>query len=253
MINKYIFALIIVFSSCQLFSQNYEQTGKCTYYANKFQGRHTSCGDHYDKNLYTAAHRKLPFNTFVKVTNTKNNKSVVVRINDRGPFSKSLIIDLSRVAAEDLDIIAAGVALCKVEVVANPTREDSLRSYSSQKQLPEANKKQVKPEIKKEKPVIAAKVDNDKFVTGKYYDDNFSEADPKGYGLQMGFYKNLNNCKSAMSKYSNLFKKTTYFHVETRSGVKHYKLIIGQFGSKKEAMDFQKEVLKEEQSFIVNY
>ena len=252
MINKYIVALIIIFYSSQLFSQNFEQTGKCTYYANKFQGRHTSSGDHYDKNLYTAAHRKLPFNTFVKVTNTKNNKSVVVRINDRGPFSKSLIIDLSRVAATEIDIIAAGVAPCKIEVVANPTREDSLRSYSSQKQLPENNKKQVKPE-KKEIPVITANVDNDKFVTGKYYDNNLSEANPQGYGLQMGFYKNLNNCKAAMSKYSNLYKKTTYFHVEARSGVKHFKLIIGQFGSKKEALDFQKEVLKEEQSFIVNF
>lgn len=259
MINKYTVALILFLYSCQLFSQKYEQTGKCTYYADKFHGRHTTSGDHYNKNLYTAAHRKLPFNTFVKVTNTKNNKSVVVRINDRGPFSKTLIIDVSRVAAQDLDIIYAGVAPCKIEIVENPTREDSLRSYPSNRTFPDTtsshnNKTKIikKPVAVKDVKPANSEVGN--LIPGKYYDNKLNEAFPKGFGLQLGFYKNLANCKTSMDKYSALFKKESFFHVELRNSEKYYKLIIGQFESKKEANAFMREVLQEVQScFIVNF
>jgi rare lipoprotein A len=229
------------------------QTGKCTYYANKFHGRHTSSGDHYDKNLYTAAHRKLPFNTFVKVTNTNNNKSVIVRINDRGPFSKTLTIDVSRVAAQDLDIIYAGVAPCKIEIVENPTREDSLRSYPSSRQISDTIKRKPKT-VAKSKKLPSSISDTEKFVIGKYYDNNLKEAAPNGYGIQIGFYKNIDNCISTMKKYSGMYSKSSYFHVETRNGVKHYKLILGQFSGKKAATDFMSEVIKEIQScLIVNF
>lgn len=85
-----------------------------SYYADKFHGRKTASGELYDKTLYTAAHRTLPFGTMVWVKNIKTEDSVQVRINDRGPHIKGRIIDVSRVAAVDLKLIRAGQA--KVEV-----------------------------------------------------------------------------------------------------------------------------------------
>ena len=97
------------------------ETGLAVYYADKFQGRKTASGEVFDQQKLTAAHRKLPFGTVVRVTNLDNRRSVQVRINDRGPFgSKRRIIDLTRKAAEQLDMISAGVVEVKVEVVKLP-------------------------------------------------------------------------------------------------------------------------------------
>ena len=76
----------------------YTESGKASYYAKKFQSKKTASGELYDKAKMTAAHKKLPFGTIVKVTNKKNKKSVIVKINDRGPFVKGRIVDLSNSA-----------------------------------------------------------------------------------------------------------------------------------------------------------
>jgi rare lipoprotein A len=94
------------------------QTGTAIFYSDKLHGHALTSGEKYDKNALTAAHRTLPMGTKVKVTNLKNNKSVVVRINDRGPHGpKSQIIDLSGRAAQELDMIGDGRAKVTVEVV----------------------------------------------------------------------------------------------------------------------------------------
>ena len=93
------------------------ENGSASYYADKFHGRTTANGEKYDKNKMTAAHKKLPFGSVVRVVNLNTNKSVTVRINDRGPFVKGRIIDLSRVAAEKLGLIQAGVLKVRVEVL----------------------------------------------------------------------------------------------------------------------------------------
>lgn len=93
------------------------QEGQASYYAHKFHGRPTASGEIYDENQLTAAHKTLAFGTTVRVTNLNNGKKVVVRINDRGPFVKGRIIDLSYRAAGDLDMIAAGVVKARVEVL----------------------------------------------------------------------------------------------------------------------------------------
>lgn len=91
--------------------------GKASYYADKFHGRKTANGETFDMYDYTAAHKELPFNTMIKVTNLNNGKTVVVRINDRGPFIKGREIDLSKGAAEKLDMIKAGVVDVKMEII----------------------------------------------------------------------------------------------------------------------------------------
>ncbi|HNS13004.1 MAG TPA: septal ring lytic transglycosylase RlpA family protein [Bacteroidia bacterium] len=92
-------------------------SGKASFYHDKFHGRLTSNGEEYDKNDFTAAHRTLPFNTIVNVKNKKNGKSVIVRINDRGPFVKSRIIDLSRSAAEKIGMVPFGIVPVTLSVM----------------------------------------------------------------------------------------------------------------------------------------
>ncbi len=94
-----------------------QETGKASYYADKFVGKSTASGEIYKHELKTAAHKTLPFGTLVKVTNLANNKSVVVKINDRGPFVKGRIIDLSKSAAEEIGSLAQGVFEVKIEIV----------------------------------------------------------------------------------------------------------------------------------------
>jgi len=94
------------------------QTGYATWYGGKHHGGPTASGERFDKRALTAAHRSLRMNTRVRVTNKKNGRSVVVRINDRGPFGNaSRIIDVSEKAAEVLDMIEAGVVPVRVEVL----------------------------------------------------------------------------------------------------------------------------------------
>ncbi len=93
------------------------QLGKASYYADKFHGRKTASGELYDRDKMTAAHRTLPFGTMCRVTNLANAKSVEVRVNDRGPFSKGRVIDVSYRAMSLLDGIHAGLINVKVEVI----------------------------------------------------------------------------------------------------------------------------------------
>jgi len=110
-----VFLLLILFTAVPgVFAA---QEGLASWYGGKFQGRTTSSGEVFDTNLMTAAHRSLPFGTIVKVTDQESGKSTLVKINDRGPFVEGRIIDLSRAAAEELDMVGRGVARVSLEVV----------------------------------------------------------------------------------------------------------------------------------------
>lgn len=91
--------------------------GVASYYGQDFHGKQTSNGDVFDMNARTAAHRTFPFGTKVRVTNLENNKTVIVRVNDRGPFKEGRIMDLSMGAAKDIDIIRTGTAHVRLEVL----------------------------------------------------------------------------------------------------------------------------------------
>lgn len=96
-------------------AHGYKAEGKASYYGSRHHGKRTASGERFDQHALTAAHRTLPFGTRVKVTNLNNDRTVVVRINDRGPHVRGRIIDLSREAAERLDMLRAGVAPVRVE------------------------------------------------------------------------------------------------------------------------------------------
>ena len=112
------FTFIILFS---LVIETYgQEEGLASYYHTRFHGRKTASGLKHSNDDYTAAHRTLPFGTYVRVTNLKNNKSVIVTITDRGPRRKSRIIDVSESVAKALNFIRAGITRVRIEVVPGP-------------------------------------------------------------------------------------------------------------------------------------
>jgi len=125
--RRYVAALsVLIFgvslSGCVLIKHRGEgpvavEKGNASYYAHDFHGRLTASGERFDMNDLTAAHPKLKMGTRVRVTNLRNGRQVVVRINDRGPYSGRRVIDVSYAAAKKLDMIGAGVVPVKVEVL----------------------------------------------------------------------------------------------------------------------------------------
>ena len=99
-------------------------TGVVSWYGDKFHGRKTASGEKYDKHELTAAHKSLPFGTKVKVTNIRNGKSVVVEINDRGPYAKSRVLDLSQAAFSEIGHTNTGVMQVEYEIIKGEDKKD---------------------------------------------------------------------------------------------------------------------------------
>ena len=111
-------ALLSLLAGCashDIDPRGYDQTGTASYYGARHHGKRTASGEPFDQHGLSAAHRQLPFGTRVLVTNLSNNKSVVVRINDRGPHTRGRLIDLSRKAAQQLDMLSTGTAKVRVQ------------------------------------------------------------------------------------------------------------------------------------------
>jgi len=132
--NILISFFFLFFSSLFAFAQ---QKGKASFYSHKMKGHHTSNGEKYQPDSLTCAHRSLPFGTLLRVFNPTNNKEVIVRVTDRGPHHKGLLIDLSYSAAKQLDIISRGIASVVItEIDAIPiwqiaSRRDSVMAMNN--------------------------------------------------------------------------------------------------------------------------
>jgi len=112
-------------------SAGFKERGIASWYGKKFHGKPTSSGEIYDMHAMTAAHKTLPLPTNVRVTNLRNGKSIVVKVNDRGPFVDNRIIDLSYTAAQKLDMISAGTTFVEVEIFTGNSAETPLIANSS--------------------------------------------------------------------------------------------------------------------------
>ncbi|MBO9702671.1 MAG: septal ring lytic transglycosylase RlpA family protein [Sporocytophaga sp.] len=145
------------------------EEGLASYYADKFHGRRTASGDKYNKHKFTAAHRTLPFDTQVKVTNLSNDSSVIVTINDRGPYGKGKIIDLSYCAAKELNFVKKGITKVKIEIL---NESSIIQDTTSLAETPDPDK--------------TAKTIPSSPGT---YDFNFNETKLKGYYIQTGAFK----------------------------------------------------------------
>ena len=122
--KKILFTLLLIFTLNYSFAASYSEIiGEASYYSNRLHGRKTSSGELYNMHKFTCAHKTYPFGTVLKVTNLKNNASIHVTVNDRGPYAKSRIVDLSMAAAKELNMVQSGVARVKVEIVSMPERK----------------------------------------------------------------------------------------------------------------------------------
>jgi rare lipoprotein A len=203
------------------------QTGKASFYADKFDGVTTASGEKYRHNKLTGAHKTLPFGTKVRVTNLANNQSVEVVINDRGPWVEGRIIDLSRSAAEKLGFMNKGLAEVKLEVI------DPGDGKTSD---------------------LGRPIDNVMVEEKEFYSFEIERLDPKGYGVQIGTYQELVNLMRLTENLKNSYKKKVTVQVKVLNGVKYYGLILGNFNSRAKAEQFRADILpKFPDAFIAEY
>ena len=203
------------------------QTGKASFYADKFEGRPTASGEKYKHSKLTAAHKSLPFGTKVKVTNVANSQSVEVTINDRGPYVDGRIIDLSKSAAEKLGFISQGLAEVQVEVI------DAGQGKTS-------DPVQVIGQVSVEEK--------------EFYDFEIERLQPTGFGVQIGTYQELVNLMRLADNLKSSYQKKVSVQVKVLNGIKYYGLILGQFSSRAKAEAFREELRKKfPDAFIVEY
>ncbi len=203
--KRFVILLIVLFVgiiNCSLYAQelNYVKIGYASFYADKFNGRTTANGEKYYHKKMTAAHRSLPFGSIVKVTNLENNKFVVVRINDRGPFVDNRIIDLSKSAAQKLDFVEKGITKVKIEKIAS---------------LDDINN-----------------IDINNF---KYYKINVNEYHPKAYGVQIGSFGENKNLMSFIDKFNNKYSEEVIVKSRKQRNTVIYNIIIGEYENKNQA------------------
>lgn len=191
----------------------FTQKGRASYYSIPFHGRKTANGEIFNMKALTAAHQTLPFNSLVKVTNIKTKKSIVVRINDRGPFYKNRIIDLSHSAAKALNFLHQGTILVKLEVI------------SSQN---------------KSKP---KKLEFESFTTGKFYLSKGKELTPNGFGVQIASFSDKNNALKACKQLETKGYKSLIKVIEINK-TRMYRIFAGTYPTEKGASKVHKRLLK---------
>jgi rare lipoprotein A len=203
------------------------QTGKASFYADKFDGSYTASGEKYKHSKLTAAHKILPFGTKVRVTNLANNQSVEVVINDRGPYVEDRIIDLSKAAAEKLGFLNQGLADVKLEVIDPGNGKGKMETVM---------------------------VDNVSVDENEFYDFEISRLKPKGFGVQIGTYQELVNLMRLSDNLKNSYKKKVSVQVKIINGIKYYSLLIGHFSNRSKAQGLLDDVKKKfPDAFIVDF
>jgi rare lipoprotein A len=203
------------------------QVGKASFYADKFEGSPTASGEKYRASRLTAAHKTLPFGTKVRVTNLANNESVVVTINDRGPFVEGRIIDVSKSAAERLSFFNQGTAEVKLEIVdATDGKQDT-------------------------QPVA---VDHVVVEDKETYQFDIKRISPTGYGLQLGTYQELVNVMKIVDNLRSAYKKKVAVQVKIVNGVKYYSIMLVGF-TKRDKVEMLMAELKKKfpDSFVVDF
>jgi len=203
------------------------QVGKASFYADKFEGSPTASGEKYRASRLTAAHKTLPFGTKVRVTNLANNESVVVTINDRGPFVEGRIIDVSKSAAERLSFFNQGTAEVKLEIVdATDGKQET-------------------------QPVA---VDHVVVEDKETYQFDIKRVNPTGYGLQLGTYQEFGNVMKIVDNLRSSYKKKVAVQVKIVNGVKYYSIMIVGFSKRDKAEGLMVALKKKfPDSFVVDF
>ena len=191
----------------------YAQTGVASYYSSTLNGALTASGETYSSGLMTAAHKTLPFQTIVRVTDVRTGRAVVVRINDRGPFIDNRIIDLSERAALDLNMISTGTARVRVEVLPEETRVFAAALRNGRKL-----------------PGVAGPSQSSGAASAPAGNPVAATTPVGGFYIQVGTYTDAANANAIRDRMAIL---STTAAVEQTSGV--YRVIIGPLTSRLDA------------------
>ncbi|HRW61957.1 MAG TPA: septal ring lytic transglycosylase RlpA family protein [Bacteroidales bacterium] len=215
--NNLLYLLVLLLCTMHIKGQNtnYSAKGIASFYADKFEGRTTANGEVYYHSKKTAAHRTLPFGSIVKVTNLENNKVVVVRINDRGPFVDNRIIDLSKSAAKELEFIGKGLADVKIEVIASI---DDI------------------PDKIEDKTAIEQ---------SRYYKLEVHTAQPKGKGVQIGSFGQDDNVFRLAERLKSKYAEEIFIEPAEINGKRVFRVIIGNYTHENQLQKLKTKLAKE--------
>jgi rare lipoprotein A len=208
------------------------QEGIASWYGREFNGRSTASGEIFNDSLLTAAHPILPFGTLLKVTNQHNNKSVTVKVNDRGPFVAERILDLSRAAAEQLDMISTGTAPIRVESLhevslpARPVQNAPAQTPQPvlSSELPAQNGQMVQVRPASAEPFSGTQTTQPAVNTGiiRFQPANPEYSANKNYKIQVGAYTHPEH---ALEAYEKL--KQAGFNPSYEPYGDYYRVVIG--------------------------
>ena len=250
--KKFFITLCFIFVSLISFAQ--VQTGKASFYADKFEGRRTASGVKYYHNKATAAHRHLPFGTKVRVTNLANNKTVIVEINDRGPFVSGRIIDLSKSAAQKLGYVPIGVTDVVIEVVgnANDTIDDLGIPEETVTTGNEGATNNQETTTTTPTSTNTSAVSN--VEPNEFYELNIERIEPDWFGVQIGSFQEVANLIRLADNLKISYQKDVTVQVKTVQNIKVYSLILGKFNNRDQAERFRDKVSKKYPgSFIIDF
>lgn len=204
-----------------------QQEGIATYYADRFHGRQTAYGERYDRNAFTCASKDFPKNSLLRVTRLDTRKSVVVRVNDRGPFSKdNYIIDLSYAAAAKIDMIRAGRVEVKVEKIGTSTTNPSPAGTSSKGRL------QRDRNTARAATSLNVTPSNRSTNTPKKTEGLWRSGAQNTYGVQLAAYTQRHLAQQQAEKWINLGLTDLVIWQEANNS---YKLIAGSYSSREQA------------------
>lgn len=226
--KTYFLIILLCLQISEIFAQGqkFTQTGTASYYAGRFHGRKTASGEIYDSKKLTAAHRTLKFGTMVKVTNLKNNLSVIVKVNDRGPFAHNRIIDISQAAAKEIGMLKTGTTQVRIEVVGeNGKLFEPATPKEPQKDTTSIAQNTPKPTPTSNPTTPAA---DTTFLTGNTYSLWGTKKSPKGMGIQVGSYGDLENAKDLCKDLHKVGIQETYIQVGW-SEKRIYRVLVGAF------------------------
>lgn len=229
----------ILLLSNSLFGQ-IKEFGIASFYADKFEGRITASGEIFEQAKLTAAHRTLPFGAIVKVVNVDNNKSIEVRINDRGPFVDNRVIDLTRSAAKALGFDAKGVANVRLEVINIPSPTEPRKT----KDLAVATSKPANESQPDTKPVSES-------APKEYFKIETKALTPIGFGIQIASYQEAANLLKLCNTIQEEIKHPLMIQVSEANNGKVYRIIIGPFEAREEAERFKNKLNGYSDSFII--
>ena len=274
---------LVMFSVSETWGQ---MIGNASFYADKFHGRRTANGETYNKLGFTAAHRTLPFGTRVRVIRVDNGRSVVVRINDRGPQSHDRIIDISRAAAEQINIVSEGIVRVELEILTEGSNvafdPASSPGYQDKTEIVDLNNKPQPTGDLSDLPIrnhngqlinqpqdetyspstnsdgtgtSSTQVDQLPPDIAKYTPGLFQIVAAKteflGYGVQVGAYNNYYRMLEALNELQEKGFTATLVQNGVKDGKPIFRVLLGPYNTRLEADEIRKQAAKKGNKGII--